>query len=429
MLRSRITSLVAAITSAVVLAFVIPLCLLVRTMAEDRAVTAARDQAQSVATIVASLPEEDRLVSALQLAGQDAPVRTAVFLPTGRVLGDQGIGSAGDAIITSARQTGSATTERDDDVADVVVPVAVDAGIAVVRSRVEFTVIRQGVATAWTAIIALGIALLGASVVIARQLSEHISTPVTALADVAHRLRGGELDARAQPAGPTEVVELGSALNLLAERIGELIAAEREAAADLSHRLRTPVTALRLDSDLIEDPGLADRFRRHVDDLHRAIDTVVSDARRSSREPMGGRCDARAVVAERVYHWTPLAEDQGRVVTSQLAVGAAYVPLSEGDVRDLVDNLLDNVFAHTQDGVPLRVVFSADSSTVRLVVEDGGDGTPASVAVERGESGSGSSGLGLDIVHRLARSAGGDVVLRESALGGLAVTVTLRRSA
>ncbi|WP_202862978.1 HAMP domain-containing protein [Ornithinimicrobium murale] len=53
----------------------------------------------------------------------------------------------------------------------------------------------------------------------------------------------GELDARVRPSGPGEVRAIGGALNHLATRIGELLAAERESVADLSHRLRTPLTA------------------------------------------------------------------------------------------------------------------------------------------------------------------------------------------
>ncbi|MBK8729797.1 MAG: HAMP domain-containing protein [Tetrasphaera sp.] len=76
-----------------------------------------------------------------------------------------------------------------------------------------------------------------------------MTTPVTAVAATAHRLREGELTPRARVGGPPETAELATAFNALAERIGvDLLDAERERVADLGHRLRTPVTALRLDS-------------------------------------------------------------------------------------------------------------------------------------------------------------------------------------
>ena len=76
------------------------------------------------------------------------------------------------------------------------------------------------------------------------------------------------------------------ALNRLAERITELLAAERAAVGDLSHRLRTPVTALRLDVESVRDPQLAARLQEHVEHLQRTVDAIVKDARRPVRATM-----------------------------------------------------------------------------------------------------------------------------------------------
>ena len=75
------------------------------------------------------------------------------------------------------------------------------------------------------------------------------------------------MHARATLGRPEEVAEVGSALNLLADRIDEVIATEREAVADLSHRLRTPLTALRLDADALTDPEESERIGQHVTSL------------------------------------------------------------------------------------------------------------------------------------------------------------------
>ena len=63
--------------------------------------------------------------------------------------------------------------------------------------------------------------------------------------DAALALGGGDLDRRVAPAGPHEIADVGVAFNFLAERLRLLLAGERESVADLSHRLRTPLTALR----------------------------------------------------------------------------------------------------------------------------------------------------------------------------------------
>lgn len=449
MLRARITWLAAALVAGVVSSFVIPLCLLVRTMAEDRAVSQTRSDAQSVAMIVAGVDDPASLPAVLapNLGGRSAV--TTVALPSGQVLGGPGAAGQGvtsepatpapavfpedAALLAAVRADNRSVTSTADDRFHVLIPVGIADGVAIVHSVTDLGQVTRGVYGSWAILATVGLLLVLGSVLVARQQSARISTPVVAIADVAHRLRSGDFDARATTTGPAEVVELGHALNQLADRIEDLLRLEREGAADLSHRLRTPVTALRLDTDQIDDPIVRARLRGHVEDLHRAIDSVVADARRPSRDVMGGWCDARAVLADRAHHWSPLAEDQGRTTTvsghesgSGRRVDApAVVGLAAQDLADLVDNLVDNVFAHTPEGTPIRLGLEVTDRQAVLRVEDGGDGSPDTVALERGESGAGSTGLGLDIVRRLAADAGGSVRFERAHLGGLAVIVSL----
>jgi signal transduction histidine kinase len=281
---------------------------------------------------------------------------------------------------------------------------------------------------AWAAILALGLGLVAVSVAVALWLGRRTSVPVTQVAEVAHRLREGDSTARAVPGGPPETAELGRALNALADRIHELVAAEREHVADLGHRLRTPVTALRLDTDLVEDDDVAGRLRGHVEDLQRSIDDVVHEARRAVRDELPATTQVPPVVAARVAFWLPLAEDQDRrldlVVEVRTPGGSPLVGLAADDLGELVDTLLDNVFAHTPDGTMARVVVRTRADEVVVVVEDAGPGMPQPY-LGRGHSAGGSTGLGLAIVHRIADGAGGSVDLGPSTLGGLCVTVHL----
>lgn len=424
-MRSQITRLVAATTSAVILAFVIPLCLLVRTLAEDRAGAATSQAAQSVAILVSSVTDRDQLTAALTLVNEGGVSGTTVLLPTGEVLGAADPASGLDPLVQRAQATRAAFTERDGTGLTVLIPVVIAGGTAIVRSHVNSTDLHDGVMSAWLSILGLGAVLLATSIVVARELGRRISTPVTEVAAVAHQLRAGDFEARAEPGGTDEVVELATALNQLADRIAELLLAEREVVADLSHRLRTPVTALRLDSELVPDGEVAARLRGHVDHLQRTVDAVVREARRPVRTSMHGSCDAAAIVRDRVNFWRPLAEDQERLLHLVLPPGPILVPVAAEDMRDLVDNVIDNVFAHTPEGCGFDVDLARDARGVtRLTIADTGPGIPdGSSATERGDSGSGSTGLGLDIVRRIARSAGGQVSLGRSAGGGLAVTV------
>src|SRR5207248_371591 len=95
---------------------------------------------------------------------------------------------------------------------------------------------------------------------------------------------------------------------------------------------------------------------------------------------------------------------------------------------DAVDALLGNVFAHTPEGSPLAVALGVDDGGLAtIVVDDQGPGFSGTVAMERGVSGGGSTGLGLDIARRVAESAGGALTVSRSPLGGARVQLTLQR--
>jgi signal transduction histidine kinase len=427
-MRRRISLLVAATTSAIILAFLIPLGLLVRTLAEDRAITGATQEAHGVATLVAGVKNVEQLKDLVNLVDERSSRATSVLLADGTLIGTPPEGSPKvRSDVVSRARAGEAFTQKGDDSAQVVVPVVTGAGAAVVTTAVTGQDLQRGVATAWLTFTGLGILLLLLAVFAADRLGRRVSAPVTELAAVAHRLRGGELTARAVPRGPEETLELGAALNRLADRIGELVLAEREAAANLSHRLRTPVTALRLDAEAVTEPGVAERLHGHISHLERTVDAIVREARHPVQSTVDPACDAASIVRDRVDFWSALAVDQGRELTVSIPSVAAPTAINAPDLVDVVDALLDNVFAHTPDGTPFAVSLTKnDSKLVRLEVADAGPGAMDDPEVAmRGHSTTHSSGLGLDIVRQAAKAAGGGLVLTRSPSGGLLAVVTL----
>ncbi len=297
-MRRRISLLVAASTSAVVLAFVVPLALLVRTVAEDRAVSAAVQDVQQVSTFLVAEPDPATVAAFVQLVDERSPRRVGALMPDGSRIGS-GLPDPGDPDLVAA-SAGRAVDTTDDLGRLLLSPVVTGDGTAVVAASVPYADLRAGVVPAWLTLGALGLGLLGLAVLAADRVGRWAGRPVTDLAEVAGRLRDGDLSARAARGGPAEVDALGRAMNRLADRVVDLLRLEREQVADLSHRLRTPVTALRLDVDLVRDAEVADKLRGHVDHLVRTVDQLIAQARRGVQDELVRRCDATAVVAERV---------------------------------------------------------------------------------------------------------------------------------
>jgi signal transduction histidine kinase len=413
-MRRRLVLLVVATTSLVVVAFLIPLALLVRSSAADRAVSAAAVDIQALAPVVASGD-----AAALAAAVAAAPRQVTVFLPDGRIVGAPAPRSAAVARAATGRSMAVGMTGG----REVLVAVAgLPGGVAVIRTAVGDAELYRGVRRAWLVLGLLGLGLLLVSAMVADRLGSTLVKPLRAVVSVAHDLAGGDLTARAQPAGPVEVREVGKGLNHLATRIGHLLARERETVADLSHRLRTPLTALRIDAEALRDPAEQSRIGADLDALERTVDGVIRAARVGQNGVVPG-CDAAEVVAERVRFWSALADEERRAVAAALSPVPVPVRVARNDLSACVDALLGNVFAHTPEGTGLAVRLTGQhGGGGRLVVADNGPGIP-DLAVRRGHSGTGSTGLGLDIVRRTARDSGGTVTIGRGPAGGALVTV------
>ncbi|WP_460440296.1 sensor histidine kinase [Amycolatopsis stemonae] len=400
-MRKRLAVLVAAAMSLVLVAFLVPLAILLRSVTADRAVTAATAKAQSLTSLVATA-DAAALRPAVDQLNTTAGHPVTVFLPDGTVLGTPVPRTPG---VTLAAAQGSSLTVEDAGGREILVAVqGLPRGTAVVRAFVDRAELTRGLGAAWLVLAGLGVVLLALGVFVADRLARSIVRPVHELAAVSRRLAEGDLDARAVPGGPGEVRSVAAALNLLAARIRDLVRQEREAVADISHRLRTPLTVLRLDAESLGDPAEAERITAHAESLERQVTALIDQAR--ARDSAPGSCDAAAVVGERAEFWSVLAQDQDRAVTVALDPGPLPVAVGEPELAACLDALLGNVFAHTPEGTAYTIRLTAAPGGARLEVADEGPGFDFD-GVERGASGAGSTGLGLDIARQTARASGG----------------------
>ena len=442
-MRRRILLLVAVVTTLVVLAFAIPVALLVRSAVVQRSERSIRDQAEAVSRFLGyGSHSSSAIINYLKTLPQNGDRSTSVQIPGGTVLGTDrspgpshaddddggppggGGGPGVDAQLHSV--PGGEMAELSAHTAD--------GSTYLIRVFASDDALTEGVGR-WYALLAVGSAgLLLIGIIGGELVTRRIVRPLVRTAQTAQQLSKGDVDARAPTSGPREVAEVGSALNLLADRIDELIAEERETVADMSHRMRTPLTALRLDAEGLRDPDEAERIGTHVTSLERTLTAVIRAARRPQREGRLPSADATAVVADRIAFWSALADDQERTRSISLPDSPLPVRASAEDLGVAVDALLENVIAHTPEGTAFAVSLSPGSDSggggggggggATLVVTDDGPGLPDGAGV-RGRSDRGSSGLGLDIARQCAEASGGSMRVGRSASGGTSVTLHL----
>jgi signal transduction histidine kinase len=423
--RRRLILLVGAVTTMVVLAFLVPLFILVSDLAHDRAISTAERDAESLARVLSVLTVENDLETAVDRIGSSRieSVNGSVIFPDGLVVG---LAVPSDEDLTLALAGSSFVASVNGGQAVYIPVIQSDGSTAVVRVFVSDEAITEGVMRSWIILGLLGVGLILMAMWVADRLGRSMVVPVKELSVTASELGHGDLSARVVPAGPPEIEEVGIELNRLADRIGRLLQAERESAADLAHRLRTPLTAARLSVDGLTEGPEKDRLNVDLDELQRTTDFIIREARRPVRRESEEWCDLAAVVARRADFWHPLAQEQGRKVDIQVGEVAAAIALPDGDAEVLVDALIENVLAHTPEGTGFLVHVEVDELIVVLSIEDAGSGFSDGSVVDRGTSSGDSTGLGLDIVRRTVEGAGGTLAIGESLThGGAGIVIRL----
>jgi signal transduction histidine kinase len=412
--RRRLTVLVLAVTSLVVIAFTLPLGALIDRQADQRARALTEQHVQDAAAAIVrevATSEDDVTIAAIE---------GRLVLPDGVRMWEPGP-DAPPIVAEAVRQSRAVSHYPSSGGWQVAIPVLTRSGVIVVTGDIDDAALRQGVIGAWLLLAALGLLVIGAALVLADRLGRSLTGPVSTLADTARRLGAGDLGARADVTGPEELAQIGDALNLLAPRLQELLTQERESVADISHRLRSPLTAARLQAESLASSEDRAAMIGHIDRLQAAVDRVIADAR-SDPARAAATVDLAALVRERGRFWSVLADEQGRSLVVDAPSEPVMVVGSASELGAAVDALAGNVFSHTDPGTSL--VLRVNAAGPHLQVRDAGTGFPRGADVtERGWSGKGSTGLGLDIVRRAAERSGGRLRLGAAPEGGAQVDV------
>ncbi len=273
------------------------------------------------------------------------------------------------------------------------------------------------------------LASLAIVVLVVMLVVRQATKPLQQLAQAADNL-GQNLDAPPlDETGSTEMRTAAQAFNRMRDKIRSLISERSRALAAVSHDLRTPLTRLRLRSELIDDEHLRHQMATDIDAMAQMIDATL-DYLRGLRENETVRpIDIDALM-------NSLAEDSaalGRGISVEGKALASY-PGRLSALRRAIQNLIDNAFKY---GRSPRVRIEDDPHALRLIVEDDGPGIPPEALTRVTEpyfrpdaaraSDTGGVGLGLSIVNDVALLHGGELRLANRPEGGLLATLVLPR--
>ncbi|MFJ6015513.1 ATP-binding protein [Streptomyces sp. NPDC092952] len=435
-MRWALVRVCLAVTVMVVVAFAVPLGLVVREMASDRAFSNAERQAAAIGPTLSITTDRTQLSRAMLSTDAGAAGRMALHIPShgDRPEVELGHGRASRDEIEAVRRLGRSGISDVPGGSALLAPIALNsAETSIVEVFVSDADVTDGVTTAWIMLAGVGVALVVGAVAVADRLGVRLIQPAEQLADAALELGEGRLGVRVPEDGPTELKQAAVAFNSMADQVVRLLANERELAADLSHRLRTPLTVLRLNAASLGEGPAAEHTRAAVEQLEREVDTIIRTARearpRTGAPVPGAGCDAAEVIRERMDFWSALAEDEGRPVSVAGIDRPVLIPVARADLVAALDALLGNVFRHTPEGTAFSVDVHNGGDVVIVLVSDAGPGIPdpaAALARGNGDGRTGSTGLGLDIVRRMAEATGGDVRVGRSVLGGTEIRIWIQ---
>lgn len=288
-----------------------------------------------------------------------------------------------------------------------------------------------------------GITLLLAAFV-AFVIATNITRRIRELEDVTEAYTHGNLLVRANDAqGAPEIQSLAHSFNLMAERIQRMIEQQAAFAADASHQLRTPLTALQLRLERAvelapNDPAAAmerlDAAMIETDRLQRLVEGLLVLSRtENSANPTLLKFDLAMVAKERIESWEALAaESQIKVVSGNLP--SILVSALSGAIEQVIDNYIDNAIAVSPANSIITVNIEVGPSTATVHVLDQGPGMPEADLERafnrfwRAQSDNSGSGLGLAIVERLVTAGGGTVQLTNRIPHGLDAQATFQRA-
>ena len=259
-------------------------------------------------------------------------------------------------------------------------------------------------------------------------VASRVTRPLSKLAVAASAVARGGKAPRVPEEGPEDVRRAASAFNAMTDQVSRTMESQRQLLSAVGHDLRTPITAMRINTEFVEDHDTRERLEKNIEELQELTEAVLSAAK-----GVGWEEQRKIDLAALIESLCTDMEEVGIPVT-WTAHDAAPLCCRPNEIRRAIRNLIENAVAY---GKKADVRLEQKHDTYEVVVEDDGPGISEAdqervfepfVRLETSRSSeTGGTGLGLTLVKAIAEGHGGTIRLRNREQGGLAATLCLPR--
>lgn len=260
--------------------------------------------------------------------------------------------------------------------------------------------------------------------------ARHLNRPLKALQQAAVKVGVGDFSTKLEEQGSTEVIEVTRAFNQMSRGIAALENDRRLLMAGVSHDLRTPLTRIRLATEMMSDDEdyLREGIIHDIEDMNAIIDQFIEYLRHHKREELALE-DLNAIVNEVVE----AEQKHHRQISFKENPSISNVPVSTVAIKRVVTNMIENAIRYSDGDIEVETRMSSNKKFAMVVVNDQGPGIPESELetvfepFKQGDAARGSegSGLGLAIIKRIVDMHGGRVQLLNRPEGGLSAQIYL----
>jgi two-component system osmolarity sensor histidine kinase EnvZ len=280
-----------------------------------------------------------------------------------------------------------------------------------------------------------GVAVLLLSLVGAWLIVFRITRPLKALEAAARKIGAGETAPLLPEHGPQELVAVTTAFNHMSADLQRLEEDRSLLLAGISHDLRTPLTRLRMETELsVTDEEARHGMEADIAEMDRTIGQFLDFARPGQDNAPAEPTDLAALLDDIAGRY---GERVCRPASADFPEAPGTATVRPQALRRAIVNLIENALRHSGSAAPVELALTTEGQEIVIGILDRGPGiAPADVErlkqpFTRGETartGAGGAGLGLAIVERIVRAQGGRLELLPREGGGLAAQIRLPRA-